>query len=145
MCIIVDANCCHFLKQQNGGGKEIHEWIIKKRGKLATGGKNLAELLKAGLGSILTEYKRANCLSQYSDQIIDAQQQQINITLCKSNDLHVLLLARVSGSRIVFTNDNLLKDDLRNLSLIPKRNGRAVAIYRGVQDKRKLHSCPDCH
>ena len=145
MCIIVDACCGHFMKLGNANAKPIHQWITNRNGRIATGGKNLRELIRCGLGTLLVEYRKAGKLCEFAEVRIEAQRKQIDESKIRSNDAHVILLARVSGSRLVYTNDNLLKNDLRNSSLVPKRNNNSVQFYRGSVDRSKLYNCPSCH
>ena len=58
--------------------------------------------------------------------------------ICKSNDDHVLALAIVSGARLLFTNDNALQDDFRNLQILPGIRGR-VYTTQVRQDFSKTH------
>lgn len=145
MCIIIDSDCAHQLNLRKEDAKPIIEWVEKRHGKIATGGKNAAELIKAGLGQLLAEYRRSGRLHEYTSERILAQQKQIDNKLLRSNDLHIVCLARISGCRLVFTRDNNLKHDLRNLSLVPRRNSLRTQFYQGVADRRKLGNCPDCH
>ncbi len=48
----------------------------------------------------------------------------------KSDDPHVLALAKVSGARLLYTNDKDLKDDFKNLGVL-KPKGK---IYRDPPD-----------
>ena len=145
MCIIIDANCCHKFTGNHEDAKPVHKWIVDRGGKIATGGKNLVELRAAGLSDLIVEYLRAGKVLIYQSLRIEEQRKQLKGVPKCSNDEHIIFLARVSGSRLVFTKDNLLKKDLRNLSLVPKRNKCQVKIYDSKNDHKKLYSCPSCH
>ena len=58
--------------------------------------------------------------------------------ICRSDDEHVLALARVSGARLLFTNDRDLQEDFRNRQIIAGTRGR---IYTTVDysDVRPTH------
>ena len=49
----------------------------------------------------------------------------------RSNDTHVLALARVSGARLLFTNDDDLKRDFANPDIIPGTPGQIYTTNRG--------------
>ena len=53
--------------------------------------------------------------------------------LCESNDSHVLALARVSRSRLLFTNDHRLQKDFGNPQIIRRPRGR---VYTTRADKK---------
>ena len=38
--------------------------------------------------------------------------------ICRSNDAHVIALARVSGARLLFTNDRELQSDFKNRQIL---------------------------
>lgn len=144
MCLIVDANCCHLLKDGCDDGKLIRSWMIKK-GHMATGGKNYDELRLAGMGRLLKEYRTAGKLKVFTQDRLKEQSRHIDQRLMRSNDLHVIELVRVSGSRLVFTKDVDLQSDLRNASLVPKRKGTSVCFYRSKNDRKKLFQSLPCH
>ena len=58
--------------------------------------------------------------------------------ICKSDDAHVLALARVSGARLLFTNDQALQSDFGNPQIIGGVRGR---IYTTLvhQNVSKTH------
>ena len=51
--------------------------------------------------------------------------------VCKSNDLHVLALALVSGARLLYTNDTALIDDFGNREIVTRPRGK---IYTTAQN-----------
>jgi hypothetical protein len=62
----------------------------------------------------------------------------------RSNDIHVLGLARASGCRLLHTHDRELSADFRDRRLVPTRNGYRGTIYRDERDREKLYNCPSC-
>ncbi|MDE0306934.1 MAG: hypothetical protein OXI87_18940 [Albidovulum sp.] len=50
---------------------------------------------------------------------------------CESNDQHVLALARISGARLLYTNDQKLMDDFKNTELVSTPKGK---VYRTPPD-----------
>ena len=55
---------------------------------------------------------------------LEAEEKRLPEEGIKSNDAHVIALARVSGARILYSDDGDLRDDFRNLSLVPRPRGR---------------------
>lgn len=53
----------------------------------------------------------------------------------RSDDAHVLALARVSGARLLYTGDKALMDDFRDPEIVPRPRGK---IYSGAKNARLL-------
>ena len=52
--------------------------------------------------------------------------------VCKSNDLHVIGLALVSGARLLYTNDTALIDDFGNREVIARPRGKIYTTARNA-------------
>jgi len=59
--------------------------------------------------------------------------QKLNI--CRSDDIHILALARAGGARLLYTEDKDLKKDFKNKAIIDDPRGK---IYSGAKNKRLL-------
>ena len=132
MCIIVDADRLGiFLSDPIAeDAAPIHKWLKKGWGKLvySTSGKfstevggsskrRLAEHARAGRTTVIPAREFQN----------DEQQLRSNSAV-RSNDPHVLALARYSGARILYTGDGRLMQDFKNKRLIDEPRGK---IYSG--------------
>ena len=137
MCIIVDADRIgkFFSKQDNEDVAPIHKWLKKKLGVLiySTGSK-FADELQHKTQRQLLEYVNAGYakLISASDFQHDEHRLQKNSAV-KSNDCHVLALARAANVRILYTGDQNLMEDFKNKDLISKGK-----IYTGKQNQKKL-------
>lgn len=146
MCIIIDANCCGDVVGQKEQFMPVLDWLRKGKGKIATGGKNLEELRRNGVfGRLLVQYEKASLVSRFSEERIMALVTKKLRPLITSDDEHVIGLVLASGSRLILTRDEALKNDLKNVKIVPKRSGTKARIYRDARDKKLLHSCPQCH
>jgi hypothetical protein len=63
------------------------------------------------------------------------------LKICKSDDEHVIALARLSGARLLCTEDADLMSDFKNLTLVPSPKGR---IYRKAAHKIMLSHTNSC-
>jgi hypothetical protein len=61
--------------------------------------------------------------------------------LCRSNDIHVIALARLSGARTLCTRDRYLERDFKNVRLVSKPKG---SIYKGSSHARLLRHTSSC-
>lgn len=51
----------------------------------------------------------------------------------QSNDIHIIALARVSGARLLFSNDTALHKDFRNKDLIDQPRGKVFSTLKSKQ------------
>ncbi|MCY4372354.1 MAG: hypothetical protein OXC31_01195 [Spirochaetaceae bacterium] len=132
MCAIIDANVSPevFGDDRTPRGKILYDWLTRGRaGRLVVGGELLRELsqyrkFKAWLGEAIS----AGRARRIRDTVVDSETEAIRAgQSCRSNDHHILALARVSGARLLFTNDRNLEQDFKNRSLVPDPRGK---IYK---------------
>ena len=124
MCAIVDNNVRH----QVFGGKDVQtpagefflNWLDNRKGKLVVGGKLLEELSEYGnFSNWLQQALQAGNAVTWSDAEVAAETATLESRrICKSDDGHVLALARVSRARLLFTNDRDLQKDFGNRAII---------------------------
>lgn len=127
MCVIIDADAAH---QVFGDSKsEAGEFLLNRlspRIKLAVGGELLDELEQiGGFSRWLRAARRTGHARLISDDDVNSESDALRAQgSCLSNDHHVLALAKISGARLLFTNDNALQDDFRNRRIIGGTQGR---------------------
>ena len=135
MCTICDANVAHEIfnpKKQTPSGKIFLDWINQKR-PLITGGKLTKELfnkddLKRWASTAINDGR----LKEYSNENIKKAIKNLKKEKLKSNDLHIIALAKVSGARLLYSNDSGLQEDFKNKKFI---NGK---IYSSSKKERTL-------
>lgn len=142
MCAIVDANVQHqvFGDNPTEAGKFFFDWLTKpKGGILVVGGTKLQRELGNNLNFIrvLNERLLAGRAMRISNRIVDDEESKLRAQdVCRSDDEHVLALARVSGARLLFTNDRDLQRDFKNSSIVSGTNGRIYTTGKS----RKVNS-----
>ena len=143
MCAIVDANVGHevFGDAQSEAGRYLLDWLNRASGgTLVIGGKLREELCANGnfLRWLRTAVRLGRALN-FDDQEVDAEAESLRAEgICGSDDEHVLALARLSGARLLFTNDRALQDDFRNRGIIGGVRGR-IYTTRERPDVRRSH------
>ncbi|MCY4654573.1 MAG: hypothetical protein OXC95_15575 [Dehalococcoidia bacterium] len=143
MCAIVDANVGHevFGDAQSDAGRYFFEWLNRANGsRLAIGGK-LREELGSNRNFLrwLSVAGRLGRTINVSDDRVEAETESLRADgVCRSNDEHVLALARLSGARLLFTNDNDLQDDFRDRSIVGGVRGRIYTTSERT-DVRRTH------
>lgn len=136
MCAIVDNNVRSEVfggDSQTEAGRLFLDRLGQKR-QLVVGGKLLQEL--CGYDEFSRWLKTAMRLGYargVDEDEVDAETRSLqNEALCRSNDEHIIALARVSGARLLFTNDLSLQKDFKDQHLINSPRG---AIYTTVRSK----------
>ena len=130
MCSIIDNDVRHEVfggkDVQTEAGRFFFSWLNNRQGRLAVGGKLLDELSEySGFRNWLGQALQSGSAIRFPRATIDDETLALTSRkVCKSNDTHVLALARVSGARLLFTNDTLLRDDFRDPEIISNPRGR---------------------
>ena len=143
MCAIVDNDVRDQVfgsNSQSPAGRFFLDWLSDGRGRLVVGGQLLRELNDSGdFKRWLQTALRRNSALAFDDDQVDAETEAIRARqICRSNDKHVLALARVSGARLLFTNDRALRDDFKNPRIIANPRGRIYTTIRH-RDIRPTH------
>ena len=115
MCAIVDANVSHEVfggSERPEAGKFFAAWLAKGN-KLVVGGKLLEELSeRSEFVKWLRAAQRTGRAVRIDDDAVEREAARIAPERdWESNDLHVIALARLSGTRLLFTNDQALQND----------------------------------
>ena len=92
------------------------ESITKRKITLVIGGKNTRELSRnKGVGRWLKGLVRANVARRIPDPAIEREERVLRERgQYRSDDVHVLALARASGARLLFSQDKNLAQDFKN-------------------------------
>ena len=138
MCAILDANVVAevFGADQPPAGKGFFDWINTGPGRLVVGGRLRGELQQGSKGfrewaAQATQYGRIRIKS---DDDVNARTVELQAEAAlRSDDPHIIALAQVSGSRLLYSNDRALQQDFRNRSLID--NPRGSVYSTRVNDK----------
>ena len=157
MCAIVDANVRDqvFGDAQSDAGKFFLDWLLKPNGgTLALGGRLRSELSDNGRNrSFLQVYGQLRLdgrVKDIPDEQVDAETANLEARrICRSNDAHVLALARVSGARLLYTNDQALQEDFNDPQLVSEPRGRVYTTLpigsRPYAAQRDANAVTDTH
>jgi len=139
MYMIIDANAASFVFSNpcHKDYEPIFEWIDKKDGKIVYGGRNAFELFKiSDARRSIINLDKAGQAWLIEDRLDSIELSVINSGQCKSNDSHVIALARRSGARILcLKQDDELEEDFKNLDLLPFKKGK---IYKRYEHRDKI-------
>ena len=145
MCVIVDANLASriFAQPAEEDFAPVIEWLISGEGGLVIGGKLASELGRLGNPRrLVLALLRAGRARQIPAPVVQVEEEWVAETgLCRSNDLHVVALARVSGARTLCTLDRALQRDFRNPQLVAGPRGSIYQRREHVPLLRHTSSC----
>ena len=139
MCIIVDTNKLgDFLADPvSEDSRPIHDWLKRGKGSIvySTDGRFAAEI-RGRARARLADYVRAGRAtlipgSRFSD---DERNLKTRANL-RSDDPHVLALARAAGVRLLYTADHDLISDFTDKRVIDRPRGR---VYSGARNAALL-------
>ena len=142
MCAILDANVVTVVFRADcpPGAREFRDWLDSGSGRLAIGGllrKELSgsEKFRAWLQQALL----SGSARSVPDQIVDQEAAELAAHhSCRSNDEHVLALARLSGARLLYSRDQDLRDDFKDERLLDKPRGKVYPESQGNKCRRWL-------
>ena len=142
MCLIIDASLAArvFSSQEDADFQPVRDALLNTHGlkaRLVYGGKLLAECQRVREASrFLAVLDRANRVTFINDDIVNEEQERVSaLGICRSNDPHVLALARVSGVRLLCTDDGNLTTDFTNAEIISSPRGK---VYKKAAHRHLL-------
>ncbi len=133
MCAIVDASVRDqvFREKKSEAAQFFFDWLNSGKGqpKLVIGGKLLQEL--SGSENFISWFQAAQLAGRAKSipdkEVDNATKELEDLKICKSNDQHVLALARVSGARLLFADDGNLQSDFGNREIIGGVRGKVYS------------------
>jgi len=138
MCLIVDANLASLVFSENSHDnfRPIIDWLSpNKDGNLVVGGRLAIELDKVAVAKrFVRSLLQAGRARQIPDTATNEEEKRIADS-CKSDDPHVIALARISGARILCSHDKTLHTDFTNQELISDPRGH---IYQNAEHAHLL-------
>lgn len=152
MCVIIDTCVAvHALSHTpHPDYKPLVDWIYSTRechGIVVHGGRLTDELMKIGnVAQTLKKLQQAGRARLIADERVRLEEIAIRSAATpRSNDIHVLAVARASGARLLCTNDTTggLEDDFCNKSFLDEPRGR-VYKYSSPAHKRLLQHSRLC-
>lgn len=136
MSLIIDANIATGVLPRLQSGVEnssrlnpdftpVWEAISTQKARVVSGGKLRRELNKIQwIRDTLIHMDRQGTLHQINDESVDGEEARVKrMKLCKSDDEHVIALARVSNARLLCSLDEALGKDFLNQKLIDHPRG----------------------
>ena len=139
MCIIVDANKLGtFLADPaDDDSRPIHEWLDRGVGSIvySTGGR-FAKEIRGRAKTRLENYVRAGRAKLIPGSLFADDERGLEARPdLRSDDPHVLALAKAAGVRLLYTADRNLISDFKDRNFIDRPRGR---VYSGARNANLL-------
>jgi hypothetical protein len=145
VCLIVDASIASlvFGDQPSPRFGPVLRWLYQEEGRLVYGGHLANELRKVGAAArSIAELRKAGKALLYDDARLADDERAVQKTgHLRSNDGHVIALARVSGARVLCSDDQNLIRDFTDRNLISKPRG---SVYMQEEHIALLEHCRGC-
>ena len=142
MCAIVDTGVAAevFGVDRPEAGLKFFDWINGGSGRLVLGGELREELNRTPAREWAQQALNAGLIRNVNDSDVKTRTEQLrNEGSCKSNDPHVIALAQLSGARLLYANDDKLKNDFKNRKLIDNPGGKVYTTQvQGKERDRRL-------
>ncbi len=139
MCVIIDASIAShvFAVPCEADFQPLWDWIEIKDGKVVYGGELHKELkrLEKTRRRLIQLWRAGKALQMPDKEVCQKERAVVASGQCRSDDPHVIALARVSGARVLCTNDRNLEKDFGNLDIVPRPKGK---IYKNADHKHLL-------
>ena len=135
MCIIVDANKLgEFLAEPpHGDAEPIRRWLHRRRGAgtlvYSTDGKFANELGNAAKRKLANYAQAGRARFVPASEFAEDEAWLKASGMLRSDDPHLLALARESGARLLYTGDQKLIADFKNPRLVQDPRGK---VYSGA-------------
>ena len=141
MCLIVDVNIAHkvLISKDDPDFLPVREALFTTKKPPATlvyGGKLYIENTNRECRLAILELNRAGRTRSVSNVKIEAEIVKLEeLCRCRSNDIHILALARVANVRLLCSQDEALSTDFTSKEIIDKPRGN---VYRKASHRRLI-------
>jgi predicted nucleic acid-binding protein len=136
--VIIDANVAHevFSNPPTKRGRQLLDRVARGRCRIIFGGKLTNELARVGQAQrLLAELKASGKAFELRGESINAELDKVEeLGICRSNDLHIIALARASGARVLFSHDRRLRADFTNRDVLVPRG----KVYQSAAQRHLL-------
>lgn len=143
MCAIVDNSARDevFGGGASAAGKYFFDWLTSGGGRLVIGGRLKDELMGSNNFKLwLRDALLAGRVREVDRSEVDAEEASLaQAANLRSNDPHVLALARVSGARLLYANDQNLQKDFKDPAILGQGGGGVIYTSLKHKDIRRSH------
>lgn len=123
MCLIIDACSANIIAANNCEASSIIIDWIKAKGRVVSGGNLQTELGRTRLTRLISAWSAAGRFTLVDPTRLAVELEALGTCPVRSNDHHVIAIARIANAGVVVTGDNLLINDLKNraVSIKPRK------------------------
>jgi len=149
LCLIVDTNVAHLVltRADDPDFGPAHSALFDNRAprqKIAYGGKLAEEYAKdKGVLDAVRVLARRGRAWREDDAKVDRETIAVRPE-CRSDDPHIIGLARISGVRLLCTKDRDLIADFKNTSVLPRPQGKVYTQNRNQHLLAEECPCKRC-
>lgn len=129
MAVIIDNNRrSDFSDPKSGHAGSIVDAVSRRQAKIAVCRDLLAELTGArNMRELLAEWGRLGRLLRADEGAYARERAAAPLHACKSDDPHILALARSTNARLLYTEDLALIEDFKNVAIVAPK-GKVITL-----------------
>lgn len=135
MCIIVDANVATEFEANSADAVPVLAMLLVGKLSLVVDSETKEELFRTNLRRMFRQLSLAGRVREFEASLVKVERDKIDKLNIRSNDAHILALARISGARILFSRDKKLHADFKDVDILPTPRGK---IYQKASQRRLL-------
>ena len=149
MCAILDNDCVGdvFSGSVDTAAAQFFDWMNTRRCRLVVGGQLRRELMKTQAFQVWarTAFQDGRLRRENDDAVDQLAAELVESGACVSDDPHTIALAQISGARLLYSKDEDLRRDFRNVDLLRPR-GRLLPLgdsKNARQIRKRMLNGPD--
>ena len=137
MCLIIDADVMSRCFNGDSDFLPVYEALLRKKAIAFYGGKLADEYAKmTTFRSRIAAMDRIGAFKQFSRNSVESETKTVaDSKLCRSNDVHIIALARVSHCRLLCSNDKKLHADFTNPKILKPKG----SVYSSKKHSHLIH------
>jgi predicted nucleic acid-binding protein len=137
MCLIIDACSANIVAAQNCEASSIIiEWV-RTKGRVVSGGKLQTELGKTRLNSLIIQWSRAGRFTLVDSARLELELNALSTCPVRSDDHHVIAIARIANAGVVVTGDTDLMDDLKDPAVAINRR-KVIKLMANHSPRKRI-------
>lgn len=137
MCLIIDACSANIVAAENCEASSIIiEWV-RTKGHVVSGGELQKELGRTRLNALIIQWSRAGRFTVVDPTRLAVELKTLETCPVRSNDHHVIAIARIANAGVVVTGDDDLMKDLKDPAVAIERR-KVLKLIANHSPRQKI-------
>jgi predicted nucleic acid-binding protein len=137
MCLVIDACSANIIAENSCEPSSIIIAWVRMKGRVVSGGKLQEELGRTKLRSLISTWSAAGKFLVVDQSELEKHIADLKNCTLRSNDVHVVAVARTANAGVVVTGDDLLIADLKDPT-VSKQRRRVIKLRHGYSPSKRI-------